>query len=186
VVGAVIWVEHARHVFRLVLGLHGLHVVALVEGVQVDAGGGACGPQAQGGHAAEFVAGHAAVIGGGNHVIGVHPVHLVAHLHQPPAVAHGVADFRAHELPRIAVDQPVVGFFHLAAAHDALGKHAVVVPDAIAHAGNAQRGHRVQKTRGQPTQAAVAQARVGFQVNQGVKVGAELGAGGFGIVVNAH
>jgi hypothetical protein len=34
--------------------------------------------------------------------------------------------------------------------------------------------------------ATVAQARVGLQVDQRIKVGTELGAGGFGVVVNAH
>ena len=183
--GAVVGVEHARDVFRCVLGLHRAHVVALVEGVQVDAAGGARGPQPHGGHAAEFMPRHAGVVGGGDHVVGLDPAHLPVGLHQAPAKLHRVAEFRAHEFPGVAVDQPVVGLFHLATVNDALREHAVVVADAVAHAGHAHGGHGVQKARGQAPQAAVAQSGVGFQIDQRVEVDPELGAGGARFVEDA-
>src|ERR1035441_5037284 len=56
--------------------------------------------------------------------------------------------------------EPVVGLFGLPAVADALPENAVVVTQAIAHAGNAEGRHRIEKTRRQPAQAAVAEAGV--------------------------
>ena len=50
----------------------------------------------------------------------------------------------------------------LAAVDDALREHAVLVADAVAEGGQAERGHRIQETRRQPAQAAVAQCGVGL------------------------
>ena len=62
--------------------------------------------------------------------------------------------------PRIGPGEPVVGLFGLPAVADALPENAVVVAQAIAHAGNAEGRHRIEKTRRQPAQAAVAETGV--------------------------
>ncbi len=46
--------------------------------------------------------------------------------------------------------------------HDVLREHAVLVADAVAEGGQAERRHRVEEAGRQPPQAAVAQRRVGF------------------------
>jgi len=63
----------------------------------------------------------------------------------------------------------------LPAVDDGLAEHAVVVADAVAIAGDAQRGHAVEKARGQPPQTAVAQRGIRLQIGQGVHVQTELG-----------
>ena len=105
---------------------------------------------------------------------------------QAPAEAHGMAEFRPHEFPGIAVDEPAVGLLHLLAVHDALREHAEVVTDAIAHAGQADAGDGVQKTGCQAPQAAVSEAGVGFQIRDRIKVGTQLCAGGLGLFVNTQ
>ena len=47
--------------------------------------------------------------------------------------------------------------FDLAAILDPLPEHAVFVADAVPITGQRQRGHRIEKARRQPSQAAVAE-----------------------------
>ena len=69
---------------------------------------------------------------------------------------------RSRHFPRIRPGEPVVGLFGLPAVADALPENAIVVAQAIAHAGNTECRHRIEKTRRQPAQAAVAEAGVRF------------------------
>ncbi len=50
----------------------------------------------------------------------------------------------------------------LAAVDDALREHAVLVADAVAEGGQAERGHRVEEAGRQPAEAAVAEGGVGL------------------------
>ncbi len=178
VLGAVLGVQHAGDVLGMVLFLHGAHVVAAVEGLEVDGLAGPRGPQPHGGHAGQAVARHAVVVGGGDHLLGVPPVHHVVLVRdQLAAEAHRVAQLGPHEFPRVAVHQPVVRLLDLAAVGDALLEHAVLVADAVAHAGQADGGDGIHEARRQPPQAAVAQRRVGLDLDQRVEVGAQLRAG---------
>ena len=74
---------------------------------------------------------------------------------RPPGGRPGAA-----ELPRVAVERPVVGPLDLRAVAEGLLEDAEVVADAVADRGDVQRGHRVQQAGGEPAQAAVAEARL--------------------------
>ena len=74
--------------------------------------------------------------------------------------------FRPLQFPGIAVAQPVVRLLDLLAVFDVLAEHAVFVADAIAHHRQLQRGATVQKTGGQPAQAAVAEPGIVLLVGQ--------------------
>jgi hypothetical protein len=80
-------------------------------------------------------------------------------------------DALARELPRRTVFQPGVGPLDLPAALDALREHAELVADAVAEAGQAQRGHGVEEARGQAAQTAVAQRGIGLQRRQVFQAG---------------
>ncbi len=59
----------------------------------------------------------------------------------------------------------------------------MVVADAIAVGRNGERGHALHEARGEPTQAAVAQRRVGLELAQPIEVDAQIAqrrAGGLG------
>ena len=62
--------------------------------------------------------------------------------------------------PRVGPGEPVVGLFVLPAVADGLPENAVFVAQAVAHAGNAERRHRIEETRRQPAQSAVAETGV--------------------------
>ena len=93
---------------------------------------------------------------------------------QASAKAHDVTQLRAHELPGVAVDQPVIRLLNLAAVNNALAKHAVLVADAITNARQSHSSDGVQKAGRQPAQAAIAQSGIGLDIDQRVKVCAQL------------
>ncbi len=74
-----------------------------------------------------------------------------------PAPVDPVVHIRLFDLPRVAVDQPVVGLLDLPAVANLLVEDAELIADAIADGVVFQRGERVQITRSQPAQTAVAQ-----------------------------
>ncbi len=63
------------------------------------------------------------------------------------------------DLPRVPVDQPVVGLLDLPAVVDLLVEDAELVADAVPDGGALEGGERVEITRRQPSEAAVAQPR---------------------------
>ena len=67
---------------------------------------------------------------------------------------------RVRELPGRAEREPGVGLLDLLAVHERLPEHAVLVADPVADARHAQGGERVDETRGQAPEAAVAEARL--------------------------
>src|SRR5205823_129567 len=56
--------------------------------------------------------------------------------------------------------QPLVGPLDLVAVLDLLIEHAELVADAVAVAGDVERGHRIEEAGGEPAETAVAQPRV--------------------------
>ncbi len=94
------------------------------------------------------------------------------------AEAHLVHALRAGDLPGATVLEPLIGRLLLHAAHDVLPENAVVVAQAVAHARDAERGHRIQKAGREPAQAAVAQACVRLLIEHLLQVDAELGQRG--------
>ena len=92
----------------------------------------------------------------------------------PAAEADRVIVFGTHELPRIAVDEPVLGRFLLPAAADDLAEEAIVVADAVAVRGDGQRRHAVHETGGEATEAAIAERGVRLDSAQLRKLDAKL------------
>ncbi len=66
------------------------------------------------------------------------------------------------DLPRVAVAQPVIGGFDLAAILDLLVEHAKLVSNPVSGDGQFEVRATVEKARSQSSQAAVAQTRVQF------------------------
>src|SRR5215469_11006665 len=88
---------------------------------------------------------------------------------------HLVVDLRADNLPGIAKAQPLVRHLDLPAVLDCLLKNAKLVADAIADGGYFERGERIHKARGEPPQAAVAQAWFLLLFNHLVQIKAKRG-----------
>ena len=79
------------------------------------------------------------------------------------AEADRIAHLRPVEFPRIAQRQPVLGIFVLPAVLHHLAEQPVLIADAVAVGGDVQRRHAFHEARGQPTEAAIAERRVGLE-----------------------
>ena len=90
-----------------------------------------------------------------------------------PPKLHIERDVRAHDLPGVALLQPLVGDFHLPAVADLLVEDAELVADAVADRRHLERRERIQVAGGEPAEPAVAEARLFFQREQRVEVLAE-------------
>ena len=186
-VAGIVRVEHARDVLGLVLAGHGLHVVALREQRQVQALGGVGVPQSHGVDGLGAVARDDHVVGLGLDLLGLVPDGaLLGVMFDPAAELDRIGHLPARELPRVAQLEPVVGLLDLIAVVDRLGEHAVVVADAIAEAGQAHRGHRVEEAGRQTAQAAVAQPRIGLFLTGFFQVHPAFGQRGGQLVVQVH
>ena len=119
-------------------------------------------------------------------MLGVDPLHMLAALHSTPAEVHHILDLGPRKLPRIARAQPVVRRFDLLAVDDLLTEHAILVTDTVAEARNAERRHRIEKTGGEPPEAAVAEGRVRFDIDQHVHIDAEIRERFLHLIVDAE
>ena len=63
-------------------------------------------------------------------------------------------------LPWVTVLEPFIGLLHLVAVFDVLLEDPEIVSQAIADRGKVQGGNGIQKTRGEPAEAAIAEARI--------------------------
>ncbi len=155
-----------------VLRLDGAQVVAAVEQLKVELLVGARGPQAQRVDGVHPVAGDRRVVRDPDHLGGGLPDHLEAagavvgdvQDLPPEADRHGVLGPR--ELPRVAELEPLVGALDLVPVADRLLEDAELVADAVAHRGQRQRGERLEETRRQAAEAAVAEPGVGLLLEQ--------------------
>ena len=171
VLAGIVRIEHHGDIFGFVLGGNRLGIVAGIELAQVE---GVCRdrlPEPQRIDGSVAITGNRDVVRHGQHIAGIDPADtiftvLVMVMLATAAEAHALGIFRAFHLPGIAVPQPVVRLFDLAAIDDALAEHAVFITQAIAHHRQLQRGAAVQKTGRQPPQAAVAQPGVGLGFGQ--------------------
>ena len=82
---------------------------------------------------------------------------------------------RAHQFPGIAVTKPFVGLLNLPAIGDHLIEDAELIADAISQGGQLKRRHRIEKTRCQPAQTAIAQTRLFLFGQQFIEIQAEFG-----------
>ena len=90
-------------------------------------------------------------------VSGILGFHLAVH-------GDGNAPVGAGKLPGRVFAFPAVGHFYLIAVFKFLFEQAVFIVDAVTETGNAERGHRIQVTGGQPSEPAVAERRIVFGV----------------------
>ncbi len=81
---------------------------------------------------------------------------------------------RTRDFPRIGPAQPIVRLLDLPAILEDLFEHAVFVAEPMAHGRQLHRGHGIQKARCQPAQSAVAQAGIGFLLEQFQPVNASV------------
>ena len=82
--------------------------------------------------------------------------------------------FRADDFPRVAEFEPFIRTLHLVAVDDFLAEDAKLIADAIAHAGQVLRSHRVQEAGCQAAEAAVAKARVRLFFQEVGKLNAQV------------
>ena len=94
------------------------------------------------------------------------------------AEADGVGDLRPLEFPGVAEAQPVLRQLLLHAVHHDLAEQPVLVADAVAEGGDAERRHALHEAGGQAAQSAVAQGGVGFLLLHVVDIDAIRGQGG--------
>ena len=148
-----------------VLVLHGLHVVAAVEVLQVEIPGRFRRPETEGVDEVVSVSRHGVVIGHGQYLVGLDPRRPRAAVGAAVGLdmtveADGVEELRPGEFPEIAVPEPVVRRLGLAALLDPLGEDAVFVPYAVPVAGVPEGRHGIEKAGGKPSKAAVAEGGV--------------------------
>ena len=169
--------------------LGGVEVLALAEELHIDGLGAAGLPQTQGVHMVGVVAGDLHIAGDGQHT----GVVLMDH-HQVVVVPAG-ADLTAEadllgllqlgQQPRVAQLHPVVGKLHLLALHDLLLENAQLIADGVARRRDLQGGHAVQIAGGQAAQTAVAQARIGLLLIDGVDLDVGISQHALGNLVQA-
>ena len=175
----IVRVEDLGDVLRMHLVLDGAVVIAVVEGGEIERLDRLGLPEPEMVAGADAVAENRRVIGHA-HDDGVRdPAHAVMPLFIGPrlgaaAELHLVGDFGPGDLPRVAEAQPLVGDLHLPAVLDGLVEDAELVADAVADGRHFERGHRIQVTRREPAQAAVAEAGLLLLLDKVVEVHAEF------------
>mmetsp|Transcript_68254 Transcript_68254/g.107243 ORF Transcript_68254/g.107243 Transcript_68254/m.107243 type:complete len:472 (+) Transcript_68254:1031-2446(+) len=177
-IGGVVGIQHRREILRLASALHGVRKVCCEELVQVKLLGGTRSPETQVIRVVSVEARDGVVVSHGLNNLSAHPVHtpvalVIGAVDHLTVETHGVGDVRARNLEGATVADPKVRAFHLAPILDLLFKHAVAVSDTIAPARERKGGHGVQEAGGQPSQATVAQRRVGLFVEEILQFHAE-------------
>jgi hypothetical protein len=98
-----------------------------------------------------------------------------------------LAVIRGRELPRVAVEGPVIGMLNLITILENLFEDPELIPDAITHRRYVQGRQRIEQAGGQPSQAPVPQPRLHIAGLESIKGYTEAGqrlagqAGGAGV-----
>ena len=158
----ILGIEHLADNGGQLLFLHGLGIIAAVEGGKIQRLGGMGAPHAQRVHRFAVVARHRHIIGHGLHGVVIlqgedSAAVYFAFLHIA-AVMHLAGILHGREFPHVAVFQPVIGHLDLLPFQNALAEKAVFIANGAAHGGQGKGGQAVHKAGGQAAQAAVAQA----------------------------
>ncbi len=173
----VVGIEHLGEVFGEHLRLDRFHIGTLVEVGEVEFIDSLRAPEPQRVDGV-VVADDRQIVGHAFHGALGHPAPLLAAL--DGGVFHAAAEMNVLLVlgtlyfPRIAVLEPSVGFFHLVAVQNLLAEDAVVVPEAVAGAGDVQGGHRIEVASRQTPKAAVAEAGISLVIAQIVPVDAVI------------
>ena len=176
----VVRIEDLAEVLRDDLLVDGAVVIAAVEAGEVEGFRRLGAPQAQRIRGVAVIAENESVVRHSIDDFVRHPAHA-----QPlvlvDVLLRAAAEFDAHgpfgpdELPRVAEAQPPVGFLDLPAVDDLLVEYAELVANAVAERGYFERGEGVDEAGRQASEAAAAEARLLFLVQQLLEVHAELG-----------
>ncbi len=136
-------------------------------------------PQPQMIHGRAAIAGDQQVVADGPDILRVDPLvtHaalLVARGVAVAAEAHAIAHAAVAALPEVVQAEPRARDFALRAVlADDLREDAVVVTNAVAGRGIAERRERIEEARGEPTEAAVAEPGIFFLGGDAIEVVAE-------------
>ena len=170
-------IQNRRDGFRQRLVEHRLLVVALVEHLQIEFRRCTRAPQPQIVDRTTAKTNDRRIEWHAHDLRSVDPAHprlavfLVAL--GAPAEFHGDRVLGPPHFPRVAVAQPLVGLLDLPAVANQLIEDAELVADAVAIAGDPQRGHRIQKARRQAPEAAIAEAGVMLFLEQLAEIEAD-------------
>ena len=136
-------------------------------------------PQAQVIHGRAAIAGDQQVVADGPDVLRVdpfvaHAALLVARGLAVTAEAHAIAHAAVAAFPEVVKAEPGAGDLALCAVFaDDLREDAVVVADAVAGRGIAERRERIEEARSEPAQAAVAETGIFFFGGDAIQIVAE-------------
>jgi hypothetical protein len=177
----VVGVKNARDVLGLCLRRRRLDVPARIELLDVERRDRPAGPQPQVVDRGAAVARDQLVETHGPDVLRLDPAVAraargVLGADAPAAKAHDVPRVVARDFPRTALTHPRARDFALPAVLvDDLRENAVVVANAVADGRKLQRGKRIEETRGEAPEAAVAEAGIDFFLRDAIEVVTELG-----------
>jgi hypothetical protein len=178
------WVEHFRNGFRRHLLRHRPQVVAVIEVRHVEIGRRARRVQPQKVHAPAAVT-HDRDIGRyADQRLPVKPVGTVLAVpiqvgFDPAVNRHHAVLIAAFDLPRSAVCSPIIRLFALVAVDERLPEQAELIVDAVTVARIGQTRKGIQEAGCEPAQAAVAEGRIGFRLEDVGQIEAHV-LGGFG------
>jgi len=176
----IVGIEHARDVGCLHLLGEGVEILTAVEFLELHRCRRARRPEPERIAAVAPPARDRRVVGDGDHMLRRPPgefLPVIAARLDAPTKADVISDLRPLELPGIAELQPVLRALGLPAVAHHLAEQAMVVADAVAEAGEAHRRHALHVAGGEPSQAAIAERRVGFDIPDRIEADAELGQG---------
>jgi len=105
------------------------------------------------------------------------PVGAMNYLDRSPET-DGIVDLGAREFPRIAELQPGLRILMLPAVLDGLHEQSVIVADAVAVGGDRKCCHALHETGGEPSEAAIAEGCVWFDLTEPVEIDIETGERG--------
>ena len=170
----VVGVEHAADGLGQDRRGGGGHVVAPVEGLQLEFPHRSRGPQAQRVGPAPAPARNRRVVTDGQHGFRRCPGGAGTVGAHGPAEVDRKADLRPFELPGMDLTQPVLGIFDLPAVLEGLPEQPVVVANAVAVGGEAHGRHGVEEAGGETAEAAVAERGIGLVGEERAVVDAEV------------
>ena len=184
--GGILRVEDLGDVLSLNLRDHGVEVIALVEGEQVELVVAAGLPQAQRVDTAGLVARNHVVDRDGADRPSRLPHALAVLLDDLATEAHALVALIVDVAPRVFVGQPVIRTLDLTAfLIEFLTEDAVAVLDAVAECRHTQRSERIDEARGETAEAAIAQARLVLGVGHLLRVETEFLDRGFELLGQA-
>ena len=174
----VVRIEHLAQGLRDHLLAHRTVIVADVEVLEIEGLDRLALPQPQGIAGIDPVAEHRRVAGHALDPARRNPAHPIAPSFVDAGLAvaaeiHVVAHLRTHDLPGVALLQPLVGHLHLPTVADLLVEDAELVADAVADGRDLQRRQRIHVAGRQPSEAAVAQPRLLLQRADRVEIPAQ-------------